>query len=263
MIWIDFHGSTHGNFLEYVTNVWIMKTDPVSHSVFNTAGACHNFDKNYLTNRAIRCGHWWENNYAQQHSTHPMIRITIDKSDNRLFYIALVNRWYRAGDKSFDEWIADIPTDIRDSPVKMRNQYYYKYALRDMYVRGYDEFPSIPNPICEFKFSWFFVWSEFCAGLEDIAKFLNQAFVPDQALRELWQEFIDINQGYQSYNHCEKILENIRSAQPTPIDCKSYEEAWINYNINKTTGIENGPLFDNNSYPTDTYEIFNLIRSHV
>jgi len=259
MIWIDFHGSTHGHFLEYVTNVWIMKMFPESESVFTESGACHNFSEHYKDTRQVRCGHWWWVDYKHQFDTEPVIRITFDKSSNRSFYIAQVNRWYRSGDVSFEQKLLDIADDVRNSPERFRNQYYYKYVSRD----GYVEFPEIPNPIQEFKFESLFVWSEFCSGLQDIAAFLDQKFVPDQALYKLWQEFISRNQGYQSYIHCEQILENIFSQQSIPVNCTPYEEAWINYNITKMSGLQKGPLFDNDTYPLTTHEIYNLIHSHV
>jgi len=34
MIKIDFHGSTHGHFLEYVSNVYIMQTTPSQRNIF-------------------------------------------------------------------------------------------------------------------------------------------------------------------------------------------------------------------------------------
>ena len=51
MIWIDFHGSTHGHFLEYVINAWIMGMPRESQSVFTNTGACHNFSEFYKNNK--------------------------------------------------------------------------------------------------------------------------------------------------------------------------------------------------------------------
>ena len=263
MIWIDFHGSTHGHFLEYVTNVWIMKMSQETGSVFTESGACHNFSEYYKDNRAVRCGHWWWTNYEHQHVTHPVIRITFDKTNDRLFYIALVNRWYRSGDTPFKQKFNNLPEDVRNSPERLRNQYYYKYMLRDKHIDGYNEFPSIPNPVQEFKFESLFIWSEFCKGLAGIAKFLNQTFTPDRKLYRLWQEFIELNQGYQSYNKCNTILENVFLEQSILVNCTSYEEAWINYNLTMMTGVDTGPMFSNDIYPINTLEIYKLIPQHV
>lgn len=259
MIWIDFHGSTHGHFLEYVTNVWVMKLPLESDSVFTESGACHNFSDYYKDNRAIRCGHWWWTEYRHQKANEPVIRIKFDRFNNQQFYIALVNRWYRSGDVTFDQKLSNIAEHIRNSPERFRNQYYHKYISRD----AFGDFQEIPNPIQYFEFESFFVWSEFCRELYNIAKFLNQTFTPDRALYTLWQEFIERNQGYRSYYRCKTILENVFSEQPLPVDCTPYEEAWINYNITAITGLDSGPLFNNDVYPVNTLEIYKLIPQHV
>ena len=59
MIKIDFHGSTHGHFLEYVTNVYIMQTTPSKTSIFKPPTySAHAPDDNYKDNRLIKCGHF-------------------------------------------------------------------------------------------------------------------------------------------------------------------------------------------------------------
>ena len=58
MIKIDFHAGTHGHFLEYVSNVYIMQTSPNQHNIFRPPTySAHNLDTQYLHNRQIFCGH--------------------------------------------------------------------------------------------------------------------------------------------------------------------------------------------------------------
>jgi hypothetical protein len=38
---IDFHGATHGHFLEYIINTWIYQGSRVD-NVFTELGTCHN-----------------------------------------------------------------------------------------------------------------------------------------------------------------------------------------------------------------------------
>lgn len=260
MIWIDFRGSNHGNFLEYVINVWIMGITPDNGSVFDNNGACHNFSKYYQKNRKVQSGHWWWSEYKHQKETDPVIRIEFDRFNNRSFYIALVNRWHRSGGLSYDQKVLSlIDEDTRNSPTRFRNQYYHQYKTR----KAFGDFIEIPNNIQEFDFESFFIWSEFCRELTNIAKFLNQKFIPDQELYKLWQEFIRLNQGYHSYYRCADILEKIFLEQPMPIRCTPYEEAWINYNITKMTGVDRGPLFTDDIYPTNTAEVYKLITHYV
>ena len=59
MIKIDFHAGTHGHFLEYVSNVYIMQTSPNQHNIFRPPTySAHNLDTQYLHNRQIFCGHF-------------------------------------------------------------------------------------------------------------------------------------------------------------------------------------------------------------
>ena len=90
MIKIDFHGSTHGRLLEYVSNVYIMQTNPGSGDLFNANGASHAVDATYLKNRQIKSGHFSSSN-AKFKDTDQVIRITIDPTDDRQFFIALTS----------------------------------------------------------------------------------------------------------------------------------------------------------------------------
>ena len=58
MIKIDFVAGTHGNFLEYVANVYIMQTLPSNTSIFTDVGASHRADAAYIHNKIIKSGHF-------------------------------------------------------------------------------------------------------------------------------------------------------------------------------------------------------------
>lgn len=263
VIWIDFHGSTHGHFLEYVVNTWIMGMPEESQSVFTDTGACHNFSESYKNSRKVYCGHWNWSGYKRQLPHEPVIRITIDRFDDRLFYIALVNRWYRSGDVSFEQKMLDIPDHVRQDQAALRDQYFYKYQYRDKHIDHYHDFQPIPNPVQEFPFAAFFSWSEFCTGLHKIADFLQRPFCPTKSLYKLWQEFIRINQGWHSYQHCEKILQSVFDDQSHSIECTAYEEGWLNYTIFKITGQQPNELFKNQEYPRTTDQFYQMIQSYV
>ena len=263
MIWIDFHGSTHGHFLEYVINAWIMGMPRESQSVFTNTGACHNFSEFYKNNKIVNCGHWWWTDYKHQQPNEPVIRITIDRFDNRLFYIGLVNRWYRSGDVGFEQKLLEIPETVRNDPVMLREQYFYKYQDRDRYVDHYREFTAIPNPIHQFPFAAFFSWSKFCVELQKIANFLGQKFDACLDLFTLWQQFIALNQGYQSYQHCESVLQIIFDQNKQIINLTSYEEAWICYRLAEMTGHNVDTLLTAPTFPAYNKDIYETLNNHV
>jgi hypothetical protein len=262
MIKIDFHGSTHGHFLEYVSNVYIMQTEPGSGKLFNSTGASHDVDVAYLKNRMIRCGHFSSNSLNFE-NTDQVIRITIDSGNDRQFFIAFTNAIYRAGDVGFEQQLLRTPQDIRSTPVIHRNAWYSKINERNLYSNFYKNFTEIQTPVFEFPFESFYIFSEFCKSLNQLATFLNQRFFPDQSLFEIWKKFIELNQGINSYNKCNIILENIFAGNDAVIDCTVIEQAWINYNLSKMCRIYNGSMFEQEQYPTNTKDIYKEIKQHI
>jgi hypothetical protein len=262
MIKIDFHGSTHGNFLEYTSNVYIMQTDPGQSVLFNSVGASHAVDNTYLKNRQIKCGHYSSSN-IKFNNTDQVIRITIDPLDDQQFFIALTNLMYRAGDVGIEKQMLHIPDSVRKDPVAIRNNWYSKFSERNNYGDIYKKFTKIDQSIFEFPFSAFYSFPKFCKSLNEMAAFLNQTFFPDQSLFVLWKKFIEMNQGVQSYNKCNTILENIFANCDTTIDCTVIEQGWINYNLSKICRMYNGSMFEQEQFPTNPQSIYQEIKQHL
>ena len=93
MIKIDFHGSTHGHFLEYVANVYIMQTAPSETSIFKPPTyLAHAPDQNYLKNRLISCGHYSNPIYQSRlkiNDEDQVIRIIIDTNNDNMFFVSI------------------------------------------------------------------------------------------------------------------------------------------------------------------------------
>lgn len=262
MIKIDFHGSTHGHFLEYVSNVYIMQTNPGAGELFNANGAAHAVDDDYSKNRIIKCGHYSSNNINFKDND-CVIRITIDSNNDREFFIAFTNAIYRAGDVGFDQHLLATPDDIRQDPVAHRNNWYSKINERNLYMSLYGEFKKLSNPVFEFPFESFYIFPEFCKSLDQLATFLGQGFFPDQSLFTIWKKFIGLNQGIASYNKCNTILENIFANHDMTIDCTVIEQAWINYNLSKMCRMYNGSMFKHEQFPTNTQDIYQEVEQHL
>ena len=56
MIYIDFQGGAHGNFLEFVCNKFLANVSAIEGDPFNHLGAAHN--KRYLSSKKFLCGHY-------------------------------------------------------------------------------------------------------------------------------------------------------------------------------------------------------------
>ena len=259
---IDFHGSTHGHFLEYISNVYIMQTDPGKSTLFNSLGASHAVDATYLENREIKCGHYSSNN-IKFNATDQVIRIIIDTLDDRQFFIALTNLMYRAGDVGFEKQMLSIPDNIQQDAIAYRNNWYSKFNERQLYSDFYSDFSKVSQPVFEFPFGSFYSFPEFCKNLNKLAIFLNQTFFPDKSLFELWEKFIEMNQGLQSYNKCNLILENIFANRSMAIDCTVVEQGWINYNLSKMCRMYNGSIFEQLQFPANTQDVYKDIEQHL
>lgn len=266
MIKIDFHGSTHGHFLEYVANVWIMQTTPSETSIFKPPTySAHASDINYSKNKIIRCGHFSDPKFINT-SIDPedtLIRICFDRYNDREFFIAITNLIYKAGDRGVAKQMLEIPEHIRNSPSALRSNWYSKINERDAFSNFYVEFPTVDNSLFEFDFRAFFSFSEFCKELSLLAEFLNQTFFPDQALYNLWSTFIAVNQGYQSFHRCDDFLNNVFANKSFIVDLSPIEQGWINYNLSRICRMYDGPLFDQDHYPKDTQEIYRIVQVHL
>jgi hypothetical protein len=259
---IDFHGGTHGHFLEYVSNVYIMQTTPSKTSIFKPPTySAHGRDSNYLDDRIIICGHFSTLNGIKKNDTD--IRIITPTNDN-MFFIAVTNLIYKAGDVGFNQQQLCIPEEIRKNVVDYRNNWYSKFNQRDEYIaNNYKNFPTISNSTFEFSFDAFFSFKNFCIELNNLAIFLNQSFFPNQSLYELWAEFIQHNQGWQSFIKCNQIIEGMFSNQPMEIDCTVIEEGWINFNLSTMCKMYQGPMFDDIVYPNNTTIAHGIIQEHL
>lgn len=266
MIKIDFFGSTHGHFLEYVTNVYIMQTTPSLSSIFKPPTySAHAPDENYLNNRLIKCGHYSDPYYNLViNETDIIIRIVFNMEENdNMFFIALTNLMHKAGDAGFEKQMLSIDEKIRNNPVELRNNWYSKFNERRVFIASYKDFKTVTNPVFEFPFSAFFSFRDFCVSLSNLATFLNQTFFPDQSLYTLWSTFINVNQGWQSYVKCNNLLNDIFANEDTLIDCTVVEQGWINYNLSKICRLYDGVMFDQAIYPSNTQIVHSIIAEHI
>ena len=262
MIRIDFHGSTHGHFLEFVINKFIMQIDISDYNIFNENGAAHVRSEEYLKKRLVECGHY-SNANINLSTEEPLIRIDIDSNCDRDFYIAFVNLLYRAGDVGLTRQIDDsISEEIKKNPVALRNNFFAKFNERDLYAKHYKSFKPSSSTIFVFPFLAFYSWTEFNKKLSDLSKFLNQLYFPDSNLFKLWTRFIELNQGINSFNKIEKILEKIFSNEDFDFECLFFEEAFLNYNLSKICRIFDGVLFEQ-KYPTNTKQIYKILQDHL
>lgn len=162
MIYIDFQGGAHGNYLEFVCNRFLAKVPVNKPTPFSSAGASH--EKQYLADPVFRSGHYslCPDLYAYYDPSGTIISIQIQQDDLLpLNSVSLL----RAGDFNLDNDLLEI-----DTYNKLNNDSYrwmldniiagfFQDQIRDSYdaVRGEDwpdvndqeDFDALPQWIRE------------------------------------------------------------------------------------------------------------------
>lgn len=260
--WLDFHGGSHGSFLEYVLNVYVMGRPALEHSVFNEHGACHGMflNQDYEQNKSVHSGHWSQMEHWPCNDHDPIIRIAIDKAVDDLLFVWQVNRWYRAGNVPFDDKFSSLPPEVLQSNQAMRTVFYYRLSSLASLDSTFSQRPN--NPIFHFHFDWFFSYDKFVQGIREIAAFLQLPNCIDGSLESLWQEFIALNQGWQSLTRCQQALVEILDRSNEPIILKTYEEAWLIVKLVERLGIDRETLTSVPIFPQVAKRIHDLCTMH-
>jgi hypothetical protein len=260
---IDFWGGSHGHFLEYVINCWIFgcaRTD----NLFSNTGACHGAkaDERYREESLIVCGHFSQFDLEIPCLPEKLIRIVVNDFVGACCY--QINVICRAGDipKKEKELVNIIP-HVLNNPEMLRNNYFSKLSS-SQHAWGLPngwKFEQVPS--LEINMSSLYDFFTFLEVMKNIADFLENKFSPDQELFYLWQEFIARNQGWQSWTLCNETLKDAISNRDREINLEVEQQALLNVLLSRTTGIFDGDLFERPDYPSNTKEIYNLVKSHL
>lgn len=160
MIYIDFQGGAHGNFLEFVCNKFLANI-PTDGNPFNKLGASHN--KKYLSEIEFKAGHYFEfRGIKTVFEQEKIISIQFHKND--LLAISSISL-LRAGDHNIDNNLLHINTYNKWNNINYRHvldtlkDSFFTNQIRDSYnavrdvswpdVRNLADFKNLPNWIQE------------------------------------------------------------------------------------------------------------------
>jgi hypothetical protein len=260
-IYLDFFSGSHGHFLEYVINTWLFKGPRVK-NIFNSLGTSHYIrsDSKYMSNRVVTAKHYSEFN-IDPNTPDQVIRVSI--LDDYAKWIYQVNVIERAGDIPAEKKNKEIPDTIKNIPHVFRNNWYSKFNFEENgYVYpGNWRWQEIPA--FDFPMESLFDITEFYRVLYKLSNFLNTTFVPDHELAQLLESFLLKNQGWQSYSKCKTIVHESLTGNNIDFDSNICEQALINSMLTQTIGVFDGELFDSDSYPSNTSQLWNLIDQHL
>jgi hypothetical protein len=278
---IDFYGGLHGNFLELVINLFIYQIDVDNHSNwFNSNGACHtkNSLSSYMSKIKIRSNHYSYNNIKFE----PNDLVIEIHCDQDYMLPALVNSLTRAGDQvldisqleidtinklvllpKFEFFLKDLATEYgvkqNYSRSIIRNYFYSKFDSPELGLGAFNNFKHQGQKFC-FPFRALFDIEQFYLYLNRCAFFLNMNFYPTEYTYRLWQEFMQKNQGFQSYQKCQQVIKSILGGKSMYTgDLNLVEEAWILYRLSTIFRCYDHPLLYRDNFPDNTKTISDII----
>ena len=244
-------------------NCWIFNCSRTD-NLFTHTGACHGAkeDEKYKKESLIRCGHLSQDDLEINQLPEKIIRISVD--DFVGFCCYQINVICRAGDipKKVKE-ISTVSQDILNSPAMLRMDYFSKFSSKEFAYElpTHWKFQDIAS--LEINMSCLYDFFSFLETLKKIADFLEHKFSPDQELFYLWEEFMNRNQGWQSWILCNDLVKDTMANRDRVIELEIEQQALLNLLLSKSIGIFDGDLFDRPDYPSNTKEIYGLIKKHL
>jgi hypothetical protein len=258
---IDFHGASHGHFLEYLINTWIFNCPRVP-EVFTDLGTSHlpRKDNAYTFNRQIRCGHFTEKNIPCP-APEKIVRVTVNSRVEQ--QIHMINIMYRVGDVTLEGSYKLIPSDVLKSTAALRTNWFSKLTdIENTYKLDYKwRWPEVDA--FEFPMENLYDLTSLCQTMQLCARFLEQKFTPDQEFYAVWNKFIELNQGLQCYRTSKKIVELALGDIDFAFDLTVPEQALTNAMLTTTANMHDGPLFVDEQYATNSKQIWQHICTHL
>jgi hypothetical protein len=282
MIYIDFVGGSHGNFLQKVLNNLVNGTKELP---FDNTGAAHKFIN--FSKTMFQSDHY--SVYNKQKKLKKVIKINF-QTYNLVKLTCLLMRRASGTD-------IDVDTLENNTVEKLSNTCFeemlpiiynsYKAQLID-----YATTPSVPRHILreffkfgflepektglmvdlsklhyqpdvqyiEFEFDWFYNFEHFVNGISRIINFFDiKVKYDDNDLRYFYNNFIKNNQYINVDTEMQSIFDMILQNKLEKIPkINLVQEAWLNAQLEKTYNIE--MPFWQNQYFTHTSEVIDYIK---
>jgi hypothetical protein len=260
MIALDFYSGSHGHFLEYLINTYIFKGPRVP-EIFTELGTSHNIrkDPDYMQSRTIFAAHYTEFDINLPITPGQVVRISVETEIEKICY--QLNVFCRAGDIPAENKLLCIPEEERLTIAQLRNNFYSK--LKTEGHRQPDIWRWNESNIFVFSMSALYDIYQLYQTLHELARFLGHSFNPDASLTDLWKQFMLKNHGWNYWINANKTLEKILNNSNDSFNSDIWAQALLNYLISNAVGVFDGPLHENNQYPSNTADIYQLIQSHI
>ena len=272
MIIIDFAPGLHGHFLEFIINRYIFGVEYSVESIFQSTGAAHviNVDPVYKQNKIVESYHYSSICNNKTYSTQ-FDKIIFIKHNLNFNFVLLTNIFYRChskavGTKDIDanliiEFHKQLMATDAVTDRELKNNWFAK--LQGRHFVECEKRAKSNILVFDFDFGSFFTLTTFLKELRRTADYLGMTFRFDQSLVNLWNEFIEKNQGYKLYNLGNHLLNQVYNNHNAEIPNNWKLHAYINHNIAETFRLYDGELFESELYPTNTQHIHKIILDHI
>lgn len=162
-----------------------------------------------------------------------------------------------------DKETKNLPADVLNNAALRRRDYYSKFTDIEFGVKLPGQWKFQDVPALEINMSLLYDFVSFLEVLKNIANFFQHTFCPDQELFYVWQKFIDLNQGWQSWVKCNDLIKAIMSNCDQEVSLVVEQQALLNALLSRTIGIFDGELFSAVCYPNNTKIIYDLVKHHL
>jgi hypothetical protein len=270
---IDFDPGSHGHFLEYICNKYIFNVS-VSNSPFFKNGSVHaiNLDTEYQNNKQITSGHYTSLNRVLKEN-----KVVYIKHNPKFDLILLNNIFHRCYSNNNDyvdgnridfdtdfilKWNSDIilkDNSTQNSSI-LKENVYAKLIERTHFQPSNVSHPG--KEVFNFNFGSFFNLTDFLLELQQLSQFLNHVLTISPDLIKDWHMFIKKNQGYQTYQRVNYLIEKIMSNQYEPIEDNFLIHAGINMYLTQIARLYDTELHELVTYPTDTQQVYKILLKH-
>jgi len=266
---LDFAPGSHGHFLELVLNKYVYGVPFESDKIFQSSGAVHaiNINQDYQSQKIVHRGHFSSFKYSYPAGTQKVVFID---HDPELDFVLLTNIFYRCHRDSInvDDFDVDAITATHkrflitgNTDLDFRNNWFAK--LNERHFDHASMRPDTQLPVYNFDYKSFFDLNNFCMEIQKTAHFLQETFKFDYTLAELWQEFINLNQGWVLREQAHSILQSTLSKHEVSIPNDWKLHAYLNFRLSQMFDLHDGTLYNTHLYPTTTGELLAVVQDHL
>jgi hypothetical protein len=285
LIPIDFVAGTHGHFLEVVLNNFFNSTatnlDP-----FNSLGASHKVNSEYLNSRMFVAQHWFEDSVNKLSQFDRAISIQFDQDD--LLLVSSVSL-LRAGDQGIDNNQLEIDTYSKLNNIfyqgvlaEILNAYpefnnsngsiprnilreFFKFGFSNPNINGYwkkQQQMHYTMPVFIFKFKAFYNYKLFVDALEELQDFTGLPFKFNSELELLHKKFLSLIPYVDHQLQCDNIISAIQQGQQQSIPLLTMlQESYINGQLENIYKKE--MPFHNLNYFTSTVDVLQYLETQA